>query len=129
MERREFDWFTKALAYYRCGGRCECTGCGGCGSYGCLVSFADGTLCEYDHKVARDDDSLENVQVLCVDCHRSKTSLALGLASVYYGEINGETTAYANALINELRRLGAPPVPLPPPSLGGPQYLGEPPRS
>ncbi len=64
--RQEFTKATKASAFLRAAGRCEC----GCGMK------IQGTP-EYDHAIAcalGGDNSLENCRVLDPKCHRRKTS-------------------------------------------------------
>lgn len=65
-KRQEFTKSTKAAAWDRCGGKCEC----------CGKEFADGERVEFDHIVPdalRQNASLGNCQVLCADCHLAKT--------------------------------------------------------
>lgn len=66
MSRMEFTGKVKAAAYERCGGRCQC----------CGKEFAPGETVEYDHIVPdalRKNNSVENCQVLCAECHLEKT--------------------------------------------------------
>ena len=67
MSRAEFSSRTKAAAYTRAEGRCEC---------GCNVDLKPGDVVEFDHIVAdafRPDNSLDNCQVLLYACHKAKT--------------------------------------------------------
>lgn len=67
MSRLEFTGKTKAAAWERCGGRCEC---------GCDQEIVPGSKVEFDHVVAngfRPDNSLNNCQVVLYDCHKAKT--------------------------------------------------------
>ena len=64
-KRVEFTKATKLAAWRRCKGRCE----------GCSTLFA-GKFKHYDHinpVVFSHDASLENCQVLCIECHTRKT--------------------------------------------------------
>lgn len=68
MSRLEFTGKIKAAAYERCGGRCEGADCG--------YEFQPGDRVEFDHIVPdamRKNNSIENCQVLCIDCHKAKT--------------------------------------------------------
>lgn len=67
MSRWEFQAKTKAAAYVRAGGRCEC---------GCGAEIKPGDRVEFDHIIAdafRPDNSLSNCQVLLYACHKAKT--------------------------------------------------------
>ena len=69
MSRQEFSKKTRALAFQRCGGKCET-----CGAH---LKVGEG---EYDHRVPAalgGEATIDNCQVLCVPCHRgvgAKTS-------------------------------------------------------
>lgn len=65
--RQEFSKKTKAEAFQRCGGRCEC----GCGS-----KLTPGQV-QYDHRVPAavgGTNHLSNCVVMRTKCHRRKTS-------------------------------------------------------
>jgi len=65
MSRTEFTKATRLAAWRRCKGHCE-----GCGE---IVIDAPH---EYDHSIPcafTSDNSLSNVVVLCIACHRKKT--------------------------------------------------------
>lgn len=68
MSRHEFSKKTKAEAFQRCGGFCEGKDCG-------VKIYASGF--HYDH-VNPDwfsgSNDLDNCQVLCLKCHKQKTS-------------------------------------------------------
>ncbi len=62
MQREEFDKKTRALAFQRCGGKCE----------KCEAFLKVGEA-EFDHIIPyyfTRDSSLDNCQVLCIPCHR-----------------------------------------------------------
>ena len=84
MERRDFRTLTLIVGLYRAGGRCECVGCNCCG-FGsrCWTSIVKGSY-EADHAVRRDDNSLENLRILCIGCHRAKTAGAELLARALF---------------------------------------------
>jgi 5-methylcytosine-specific restriction enzyme A len=68
-DSRTFSKQTKRLAWKRCGGRCEAQGCDTR-----FLPFA--TACHYDHRIPfaiSEDSSLDNCQILCVQCHQKKT--------------------------------------------------------
>ncbi len=67
MSRAEFTKLTKAQAFQRAGGRCEC----GCGS-----KLTPGEI-EYDHRIPAavgGTNDLSNCVVMRKKCHRRKTS-------------------------------------------------------
>jgi hypothetical protein len=118
MERRGFGPLTLIVGLSRAGGRCECGGCSCCGyASRCWTSVGNGF--EADHAVRRDDNSLENLRILCKGCHRAKTDSAGSLARALFGAQTAHTNALANAL---MQPPPAPPAPdrlaaclLPPP--------------
>ena len=119
MERRDFGMFTKILGHMRSEGRCECTGCSSCG-YGsrCATTFGLENEPEYDHRIRRDDDSLENLAMLCTRCHREKSGAAPSIAALLLGSpVSAETTAQANAHVTALSAL-LNPRPKPDPYYG-----------
>lgn len=60
-ERLPSDWQARRrVVIHRDGGKCQ-----QCGQAGTDV----------DHKIAGDDHSLNNLQLLCVDCHKAKTHI------------------------------------------------------
>lgn len=64
--RREFSAYTKAQAALRANGRCE----------ECTARLGDGGF-HYDHIIPDaigGEPTLENCQVLCLTCHRAKTT-------------------------------------------------------
>lgn len=64
--RREFSAYTKAQAALRAGGRCE----------SCTARLGDGGF-HYDHIIPDaigGEPTLDNCQVLCLTCHRAKTT-------------------------------------------------------
>lgn len=66
MNRREFTRKTRAQAFERAAGCCEC----------CSGKLKVGEA-EYDHILPNElegDNSLDNCQVLCRVCHRAKTT-------------------------------------------------------
>lgn len=67
MSRAEFSKLTKAAAFHRCGGVCEC---------GCLQKIMVGDSVEYDHKLPASlggDNSVENCRVTIKKHHAKKT--------------------------------------------------------
>lgn len=66
MSRLEFSKSTKAQAFLRSNGHCEC----------CGAKLSSGNI-EYDHSIAcglGGDNSLDNCVVLCKTCHKAKTT-------------------------------------------------------
>jgi len=64
--RLEFSRKTKDQAFDRCGGHCE----------DCGVRLSAAVGIEYDHIIRcelRPDNSLQNIQCLCRNCHADKT--------------------------------------------------------
>lgn len=71
--RREFSKATKIAGYERSGGQCEATWDG----VRCPTRFGNDRTPQYDHidpDAHSKDNSLSNLQVLCIPCHRHKTS-------------------------------------------------------
>lgn len=65
--RRTFSAETKRLAWKRCNGQCK----------QCTRAVTGAGDIEFDHIIAWEishDSSLANCQVLCVDCHQTKTA-------------------------------------------------------
>lgn len=70
--RNEFSRKTKAQAFERSKGLCENKACG--------IKLFPGKIA-YDHvnpDWTSGDNSLENCEVLCLDCHKAKTALDQG---------------------------------------------------
>lgn len=66
MPRREFSAKTKALAFERAGGNCEC----------CTARLTAGKF-HYDHVIPDalgGEPVLSNCEVLCTNCHGAKTA-------------------------------------------------------
>lgn len=77
--RKEFSDGTVDIRWKIAEGQCECE-LGSCGHGGTdgrcgarLTKGGRGTEWEADHHDGRDDNSLANCRILCVECHRAKT--------------------------------------------------------
>lgn len=115
MERREFSPYLVGLHFLIVGGQCECTGCwtggphyGRCARTFRLENRANSDALwgwQADHINGSDDNSPNNMRILCIDCHKATAS--------YGRSSEQQDVSFERALFAAYREPQSPPAPDP----------------